>query len=213
MLFGKPKQKNNVEFEKPQEGEYYGVLTHLVYLGEQLRKTKFGDKIQEQIYLRFELDSFMRDDNGNPDPKKPFIVGEWLTFSFYSKAKLPEILSKFGYIVDQNGLCNGKQFDLTSIIGKTVKITLENSEYEGKTYQNRSYSKNFAKKELEIIGNDGEPIIFYFDNENFDVDTFQKLPEFLRKKIIDSETVKNDERLLNALSISSSKEEDDGAPF
>lgn len=165
-------------FKPVPAGSHIAICTTLVDVGLQPAFEPGGNP-QHKIYVGFDIPAErieMTDADGNPTDG-PAKIGIFLTKSMHEKAKLRALLSSWrGKALTDADV---KNFDLTSILGKPCMLSVAHRTVEDKTYANilgiSGLPKGMPAPTLEGA------ITLFPDAKN--ADAFERLPEFLRKKI------------------------------
>lgn len=111
--------KNQKNFEIPEEGLYKAVLGDVIDLGEV--DTQYGKKHKVRfVYFLSEVDSEGRQ----------FRIFQQLNVSLHEKATLYKVVRRL------NGGEPETPFDLETLIGKQCQLDINNTESEGRTYAN-----------------------------------------------------------------------------
>mgnify|MGYP003606020818 CR=1 FL=1 len=172
---------NRIAQENIEPGVYPARLVQIIDLGLQAQRPFQGkDKPPAQeIMLTYELvDEFMKDEDGNPVENKPRWVSE--TLPFYGlhadKAK-----STQRYLaLDPKGDYDG---DFTKAIESPCNVTIvNNAGKDGKVYDNVAHIAAMRPKDAIACPELVNPSKV-FDCDNPDMDVFNKLPEWIQKKI------------------------------
>lgn len=155
-------------------GSHVGKLYQFLHLGT-IEGGKFGPK--DTIRLTFELPEETKVFKEGEDPK-PLVISREFSNSMGPKASLRKFVeSMVGVSLTEDEAAG---FDLQGLIGENCLLNVVHEKTGENTYANiASVSpllKNMAKPKAF-----NEPV--FFDINQFDLDTFTALPEFLRKKI------------------------------
>lgn len=172
-------------FEPMEPGPYPARLVGVVDLGLQAQRPYQGQekKPAYEIALTYEfVDEFMKDEDGKPDEEKP----RWLTemLPFYGMASERSNSAKRFKAFDPEDKYDG---DLKSMLGTplTVVVTVTEPKKNGRVYENiDSVSPMRARDAEKCPELKNSPL--YFDLDNPDIEVFNKLPNFLKKKITDN---------------------------
>lgn len=191
-----------------EPGGYPGRLVAVVDIG--LRPQSYQGEEKEpayQIVTIYELaDEFLKDEDGEDIPDKPRWLSE--TFSLYSLSSDKAKSTKRYNVLDPTGEHGG---DWSKLIGAPVMVTVVQAEGKGKNvgkvFSNIGGTAPLRAKELarlpELV-NEG----LVFDLDSPDLEVFNKLPEWLQKKI--KENLEFPGSRLEKL-LGSSKQDDQGA--
>ena len=170
--------KPRTEFKIPSEGPTVGTVYRIIDLGSQAVEYKGESKVVKQVVLFFELPNEMTDDG------RPLSISRVYTASLGEKSALrPVVRDLTQKPVPEN--FNG--FDLSCLIGCSgvIDIVHRPSKDGSKMYANvQSISKIMKGTSIPPMHN--EPLVFDLDPSKYSDETFNKLPEYYRKKIQDS---------------------------
>jgi hypothetical protein len=169
------KESGGKDFEPLPEGGHSAICDMMVDLG--LQDSHFGPK--HKVYLRFQVPAervTWEKDGESFD--KPAVIGTTFTLSLSAKSNLRPFLESW-----RGKKFNGEDvrgFDITKVAGKPGYINIIHDEgNDGKTYANIAtimpLPHGLAPPRLE-----GEVLIYEEGDPN---DVFDKLPEWLQKKI------------------------------
>jgi hypothetical protein len=80
-------------------GTHHAICYGVVDMGTQeVKSTMYGDKMKRQIRLQWEVPKFrVSYETGGVESEGPKVIGKTYTFSMYSKAKLAEHLTAWGF--------------------------------------------------------------------------------------------------------------------
>ena len=160
-------------------GLYPARLVQVIDLG--LQPGYLDGPPKEACWLTYELnDEFMKNDEGNDLEDKPRWVSEQISVSFFmaEKAKSTERLNALDPKNEHDG-------DFTKMLGAPCNVNLGHN--PDKKDPNKVYEKVLgitpmrdkdAKKLRELVN---DPVVFDLDSP--DMSVFNKLPEFLQKRI------------------------------
>ncbi len=174
---------NRVEQAVIEADVYRARLVQLIDLGLQAQRAYQGkDKPPAQeIMLTYELvDEFMKDEEGNDVEDKPRWVSETLPFYglFADKAKSTQRYNVF----DPKGDWDG---DFTQALGMAINLTIVNNSKGDKVYTNVGNVAAMSEKKVAVCPELCNPITA-FDLDDPDMVVFEKLPEWIQKKILDN---------------------------
>jgi hypothetical protein len=174
------KQQAGAQFEAIEVGTYPARLVGVVDLGLQPQNPYQGKEKAPgyMVAITYEfLDEFLKDEEGNDLEDKP----RWLSEQFVlfgleaERAKSTKRITA----LDPDNLHEG---DLCAMLGTPVMVTVTHNESKGKTYANvgaiSPMREKDAAKAPELVGS-----TFAFDLDEPDLDVFNALPEFIKKKV------------------------------
>jgi len=163
-----------------EAGVYPARLVQLIDLGLQAQKAYQGkDKAPAQeIMLTYELvDEFMKDEEGNDIPDKPRWISETLPFygMFADKAKSTQRYNAFDPKNEYEG-------DFSKAVGSAINIAVVNNSVGDKIYDNIGNASTMRPRDAQQCPDLVNPAKV-FDLDNPDMEVFNSLPEWVRKKI------------------------------
>ncbi len=174
-------EKQFVKQDNLEPATYPARLVQLIDLGLQAQREFKGQTkppVQE-IMLTYELvDTFMKDEAGKDIEDKPRWVNETLPFYglFADKARSTQRYNAF----DPNGVYDG---DFSKAIGQPINVTVVNNKVGDKVYDNIGAVNPMRAKEAEKCPKlVNAPVVFDLDAP--DVAVFNKLPKFVKEKIV-----------------------------
>jgi hypothetical protein len=160
----------------PPEGQHIARVYSIVYLGTI--KGQFGDTFKMRISweLPTELHSFKEG-----EPQKPFVISKETSLSMGKKSNLlPIVEGIIGTHLDETEAYN---FDFDELVGMTCQIHIVYEEKGDATYANVK-SVSPLLKGVVCPPAFNKPVLLSY--EKWNQETFESLPEFLRKKIIET---------------------------
>lgn len=171
---------NRVEQDAIEPDVYTAYLVQLIDLGLQPQRAFQGkDKPPAQeIMLTYELsECFMVDEDGKEQEDKPRWVSETLPFYglFADKAKSTQRYLAFDPKEEFDG-------DFSRAVGMPCNVTIVNNVKDGKTYTNIGNVAGISAKKAAAMEDLKNPTKV-FDLDEPDLETFNKLPEWIQKKI------------------------------
>lgn len=178
------KQPEGGDFEKAPEGVYVARCYELIDIGTQtvMRKTPGGVKeaLVEQVIIGWELFGDVTKEDGTP-----YTIEQVYTNSLWKTANLYKDLNKWrGVPFTEEEL---KGFDLVKIIGAYCQIQVTHNEANGNTYANvgsiMALPKVKGKDGVVIPPPDAVNDNIVFDVEKPNVDTFNELSDYYKRKI------------------------------
>ncbi len=178
------KETGGGNFELIPADNHLAMCYQVIDLGTHKRSFNGKDKFQRLIKIIFEL----------PDLQKEFVAGEGLkpysisrefTASLHKEASLRKILESWrGKVFSEDEL---KGFELSKLLGKPCLLQVVHSD-DGK-YANIMSIAKCPKSMVAPEKTVNECLEFSLDE--FNQETFNKLPEYLRTKIQESNEWKN----------------------
>lgn len=164
------------QFTPAPEGTHAAICVQMVDLGHQY--SRFYDKWRHRIRLTFELTN--EDDGSGKHP----LVSTEMTASLAERAQLRATLEAWrGRKFTKEEL---KGFQLKNILGKPCMVTVVHNEQNGRTYANIQAITQLAKG-MPAGEAQSEILCFDMDDDPACWDVFERLPEFLREKILQSQ--------------------------
>ena len=161
------------DFKRIPAGSHIAVCDIVAAVG--LQETFFGTK--QQVYLRFEVpDERWKYEKDGEQREGPGVIGNFYTASMSKKANLRKILEGWrSKAFDEQAAAT---FDIASVLGKPCMISVSESTSDGTTYSNIAsispLPKGVPAPKAEL------PLLLYHEG---DKSMFDKLPEWIRKKI------------------------------
>lgn len=161
--------KNDGDFELAPEGTHIATCYTIVDLGYQKTTYNGQEKVKPQVLIGWELtDEKMQDG-------RPFVASKVYNAFFSSKANLRKDLESWrGKKFTEEEL---EGFDISKLCGVPCQITITHSDGE-RTYANVSAVTGLPKS-VKAPDLENEKVV-YSDNDDI---AFQKLPEWIQKKI------------------------------
>lgn len=127
-----PIKKDIVYEQVPIEDFVTGIITEVGYEKEQEFKSKFGNSVQEGVYLKFKID-------GLKFPKRT----RWMKLNYSKKSNL--FKKYISSLVD--GAKEYMNYDVDRLLGLQVKMLWKNEEADnGKIYQSIDVIRPVGKK-------------------------------------------------------------------
>ena len=168
-------------FDPVGEGLHQASCVAVVDLGEQY--SKLYDNTSQKVLLTFEV----HDENIIVDGEtKPRLISKDYTLSLGEKATLRAHLESWRGKKFTDAELDG--FDMKNVLGKPCQIQVLHSEKGGKTYANIasivSWPRGFEAPQVK------SEILYYDMQERANEVVFERLPEWVQKRIMESETWK-----------------------
>jgi hypothetical protein len=167
---------NDKDFEKHPEGTFAATCYQVIDLG-----THYSERFEKSTHLvRVQFESAKKMADG-----RPFSIGKQYTLSHHEKSGLRRDLeSWYAKRFDSVKLNEAQGFDLGKLIGRPAMITVAHSEYDGKTYAN-IISLNSLPEGMPVPVPVNETLVFSL--ADFDPAAFEKLTDWTKKKINESQ--------------------------
>ena len=161
------------EYNRVPGGSHFAVCDIIAVLG--LQETLFGTK--NQVYIRFEIPTERWEYEKDGEKKEgPGVIGNIYTASMDPKANLRKLFE--GWNGKKFTDVEASSFDVLKMLGKGCLLSVQESTKGDKTYSNivsaAPLMKGVAPMKAEL------PLLLYHDG---DKSMFDKLPEWIRKKI------------------------------
>ena len=163
---------SNKQYEQIPKGVHLARCYSIVDLGHQTIEWKGEVKVVPKVRITWEINELMADG-------RPFVISKEYTASIGPKANLRKDLDAWrGRDFTEEELAN---FSLENVLGAPCQISISHTSKGDKTYANVDAIIPLAKGMVapELVN----PKV-KFDISTFDKEVFEKLPEFVRKKIL-----------------------------
>lgn len=172
--------KASADFAIAPEGNHVAICNAVVDFGMQPGSGMYPDP-KPQVYLRFELPTetikYTRD---GKDQEGPMAIGGTYTASMGEKANLRKLVeSWFGKKFANDTAA--ADFDLQQLLGRKCLLNVVHKVGKQKTYANIANATPIPKGMKADYKQANESLYFSLDAP--DDEAFQKLPEWMRKKI------------------------------
>jgi len=186
-----PPPRKEVEYELLPAGNYIARCIGWIDLGDQTKQFATGEKIERTLKLSFEIPDEMKeikDPKTGGNTKVPAIVSRDFNFTYHEKSNLRFIYdSWFGKKHSEDEI--EKLNPVDDILGKTALINICHQESKSTGY---SYLKINAitplMKGMECPEQITPSTYFFmgwkFREVDFDDETYLKLPDFIKNKIV-----------------------------
>lgn len=163
-------------------GTHLGICIQVIDLGTVIMP-KYGRDVT-QVRITWELPDELMEDG------RPFVIGRTYTLSFFKgkgrTSALREMLEGLrGKEFTKEELDQG--FDFTTLLGCLCNLGIKHETEGDRTYANLFSVQAPPKKHPRVLP--GNPILFFALDE-FKQEVFDKLPEFMRKRIMESHEYK-----------------------
>lgn len=159
------------DFELLPEGTHIATCYLVVDLGNQITTYKGQESVKPQVLISWECTNELMQDG------RPFVATQVYNAFFSEKANLRKHLESWrGRKFSEKEL---EGFDISKLLSAPCQVTITHSKGE-KTYANVTAVTGLPKgvKAPNLINS---PVIYDLDNPN--PETFDKLPEWIQKKI------------------------------
>jgi len=179
------------DFQEADVGLYPAVCVNVIDIGTQTGEYNGKPTHKRQIIIGFELHGesvttdgvgYMKDENGNPDPKKPFMASAWVTASFHEESTLRKYMESWRGVPfsdDDIHRFETEGFDWSLMLGKPCMVKMaKNAKGKTKLAGVERFQKNLTPS---------QPVnpTYAFVLDDFNPDVFEKVPdgikEFIRK--------------------------------
>jgi hypothetical protein len=179
-------------FEHPEPGTYGARCCGLIDLGTQTDEYQGETNVRRKVVITWEIELFMTDG-------RPYTVSSFYTASLGKKANLRKDLESWrGVAFTEEEL---KGFELKKLLGATCMLSVIESA-TGKTKVNAVMKLPKGMKVQDAVNS---PVYLSLEPTEFNVEIFNGLSDFFKKKIINSPEYK-------ALSVPPSQGNGEGAP-
>lgn len=180
---GKKENKNFVKQPSLDAGVYPARLVQVIDLGLQAQRAFKNEEKKpcQEIMFTYELvDAFMVDEDGKDIEDKPRWISETLPFYglYADKAKSTQRIRAF----DPDGVHEGQ---VGNMVDTPVNVTIvhgENKKDPERPYENVANVASMRARDAAKCPELKNPVKV-FDLDSPDLETFNKLPEWLREKI------------------------------
>lgn len=164
---------NGSGFEHPEPGTYGARCCGLIDLGTQTDEYKGETNTRRKVVVTWEIELFMPDG-------KPYTVSKFYTASLGKKANMRKDLESWrGVAFTEEQL---KGFELKNLLGACCLLSIMESE-TGKTKINAVMKLLKGAKVQDAINS---PVYLSLEPGEFNVEIFNGLSDFFKKKIINS---------------------------
>ena len=170
-------------YEPIEAGTYAARCYSMVYMGTLDESYQGQEKTLKKVRLTFELPTELKvfkEENG----EQPCVISKDFTLSMHEKAGLRKFLQNWrgkAFTEDE-----AKKFDITVLLGKPCMLSVihKTSEKNGKTYAEIGGVSTLMKgmAMLEQVNPN-----FEFSVLDWDTEKFEKLPQFLKDKVMKSQ--------------------------
>lgn len=169
------------EREIVPEGNHIARLYSIIELGTV--PVAYKEEPVRQVRFTWELPEEMREFD---EKQKPMVIGNAYTASMYKEAKLRKIVEG---VVGKMTDAEADEFDLHSVIGKPCMLNVVHTlAKNGKTYANVASAAPLPKAVKEVPEQINPSL--YFDYADFEDATYEKIPQWIRNEMAESEEMK-----------------------
>ncbi len=166
-------------FKPAPAGSHFARCFRMIDLGTHDEDYQGLARTVRKILLAFELPGELhtfREENG----PEPFSLSREFTFSMHEKAGLRKFLEgwRSRAFTDEEAA----KFDIAVLIGKACMLNVVHQEKGGKTYAN-IVSASMLPKGMQQFPPVNESTVLSLNHEEFDQQIYNKLPEWMQKKI------------------------------
>jgi hypothetical protein len=178
----KPKPQEKRDYTPAPAGTHVARLVRILHVGTIITEFEGNKKKTDKVLLSFELpnEKHVFDEAKG---EQPFLLYREDTFSYNEKANLRKIVEGIigRKMTDEE---EAGAFEISSLIGMACLVNVIHKDSNGKTFANIATTMPLMKG-VEAPAATNKPIVF--DYEHFNEEYFQKLPEYLRKKMESSD--------------------------
>ena len=169
--------KKSGPLENPPQGTQCARLIHIIDLGTQETEFQGQKKQRRQVRLTWELvDAKMKDGRN-------FVIGKTFNASLYKSGLLDTIESMTGKPIEFE---SDGSYNMNNLINHPCMVTVVYSEKNGNTYANiGSVSPLPTIKGKVVDCDEATNHLISFSLENFDQDTYDMIPKWIREKLIE----------------------------
>ena len=173
------------EFKLVPPGAHFARCVQVIDLGVQAGSWQGKPKLSPKVYLKFEIpdETVEWTDRDGKEHAGPMTIGATYTLSLGEKAALRRDLENWrGESFTDEQIAN---FDIATLAGRFCQVTVNHKKgADGKTYANLSGIMGLSKDQKERAKtHQGSGEILVYTPLAHDEATFQKLPEWLQKRI------------------------------
>lgn len=176
--------KTESNYAPVPEGNHIARIYSIIHIGTTEKETQWGLKQQNKIRITWELLNEMRDFKGE---MKPLVISQEYTISFSEKANLRKMIDgllgkeALNYIEDET-------FDIESLLGRYCMVNIKHETKGEKTYAN-VLGVAPVPKGMALPDKFNEDFILNY-SDKWDVTKFEKLPDFIKDKMKESDEYK-----------------------
>lgn len=174
------KETGGKDFKKVPPGAHFAICNMVVDCGLQ---EGFGGKPQHKVYLRWEVpDERVSYEKDGKEIEGPCSIGCMYTLSLSEKANLRKTLENWrGKPFTAQEL---QGFDITNVLGKCCQIMVTHETKGANTYANVNGVMGTSKDQKDRVAKaKAENPLVTFSLDDYNEQTFQALPNWLKEKI------------------------------
>lgn len=167
-------------------GSYPVRIYSIIVMGTHLDNYKGVEKRNEKVRITFELPTQMKvfkEENG----LQPRVISQEFNLSLFEKSNFRQMVDATGLVIPigEDGYL---QFNIWDLIGRTCILSIGRKMSEkGNEYNTiNSYAQMIDGMTIDEQHND----TFVYDVSQHDAESFNRLPDFLKEKIMDSDEYK-----------------------
>lgn len=164
-------------FSPVEAGTYLARCFRMVHVGTVMEEFNGESKLLNKVWISWELPTEQREFREG-EGEKPYVLSKEFTLSMHEKATLRLWLENWRGKKFTEDEC--KAFDITALLGQVCTVTVSHTEKGNRVYANIT-GLGKAMKGAQIPAQINET--FELNYDNFDVEKFKSLPEFIRKKM------------------------------
>lgn len=189
------------DFELLPEGTHIAKCYIVADLGDQVTTYKGVESVKPQVLISWEIPNELMSDG------RPFVASKIYSAFFSERANLRKHLESWrGRKFTEEELSG---FDISKLLNVPCQVTITHSQSGDKTYTNVD-SVTGLPKGVECPDLKNEPVMYDLDNP--DEESFNKLPEWVQKKIA-GRVQDNVEEFPDSKPTAVSNDFDDDIPF
>lgn len=192
-------------FQPIESGTYPARCYSMIHIGTVEEEFNGEKKKQNKVRITWELPTELKEFKEG-EGQKPYVMSKEFTLSLHEKSTLRAFLKSWRGkdFTDEEA----KAFDITKLLGVPCMVSIGHTEKNGKTYANvNSVSPLLKGYTMPAQINQ----TFELNYDNFTLEAFNSLPEFLREKMKRSEEFA---KIANALeAVEQEKIDNDDLPF
>jgi len=177
-------------FATLEAGTYPARCYKMVHIGTVLEEFQGQKKILNKVQITWELPTELNEFKQG-EGKKPYVLSKEFTLSLHEKSTLRAFLKAWrgkDFTEDE-----AKSFDITKLLGVACMVSVGHKESKGKTYAEIN-AVSPVMKGFEVPKQVNPT--FELNYDNFTLEAFNTLPEFIRKKMESSNEFKKIEALI-----------------
>lgn len=194
-------------FQPIESGTYPARCIAMVHIGTITEDFKGQPKTLNKIRVTWELPTELKEFKEG-EGEKPYLLSKDFTLSLHEKSTLRAFLKSWrglDFTEDE-----AKAFDVTKLIGAPCMVSITHRESGNKTYADVSGVSKVIKG-FTVPPQVNPSMILTYDNFNFD--DFNKLPEFVRKKMESSVEFKKISDAVHGQQQEQKQSDNDDLPF